>query len=218
MPPDLREWVPEDHLVHFIMEAVGLIDLREAKINERGTGSRQYPPALMLSLLIYSYATGTFSSRQIERATYENVAVRLLCADIHPDHDSICTFRRANHALLKSSFEQVLAMAVQMRVLKVGQVTLAVDGTKILANASKHSAVSHGRALAQIELLEKQVAELLSKAETADSAPLEDGLTLPEEIARRQDRLEQLRTASEVIKARAKERCQQELSQFQAKE
>ncbi len=218
MPPDLREWVPEDHLVHFIMEAVGLIDLREAKINERGTGSRQYPPALMLGLLIYSYATGTFSSRQIERATYENVAVRLLCADLHPDHDSICTFRRANHALLKSSFEQVLAMAVQMRVLKVGQVTLAVDGTKILANASKHSAVSHGRALAQIELLEKQVAELLSKAEAADSVPLEDGLTLPEEIARRQNRLEQLRAASEVIKARAKECYQQELSQFQAKE
>jgi transposase len=183
MPPDLSEWVPENHLVHIIMEVVGLIDLREAKINERGTGSRQYPPALMLGLLIYSYATGTFSSRQIERATYENVAVRLLCADLHPDHDSICTFRRANHALLRSSFEQVLAMAVQMRVLKVGQVTLAVDGTKILANASKHSAVSHGRALAQIELLEKQVAELLSKAEAADSAPLEDGLTLPEEIA-----------------------------------
>ena len=218
MPPDLREWVPEGHLVHFIMEAVGLVDLREAKINERGTGSRQYPPALMLGLLIYSYATGTFSSRQIERATYENVAVRLLCADLHPDHDSICTFRRANHALLKSSFEQVLAMAAQMRVLKVGQVTLAVDGTKILANASKHSAVSHGRALAQIELLEKQVTELLSKADAADSAPLEDGLTLPEEIARRQDRLEQLRAASEVIKARAKERYRQELSQFEAKE
>lgn len=218
MPPDLREWVPEDHLVHFIMDAIGLIDLRAAKINERGTGSRQYPPALMLGLLIYSYATGTFSSRQIERSTYENVAVRLLCADLHPDHDSICTFRRANGTLLKSSFEQVLAMAAQMRVLRVGQVTLAIDGTKILANASKHSAVSHGRALAQIELLERQVAELLSKAEAADSAPLEDGLTLPEEITRRQDRLEQLRAASAVIKERAKERYQQELSQFQSKE
>ncbi len=98
----------------------------------------------MLSLLIYSYATGTFSSRQIKRATYENAAVRLLCADLHPDHDSICTFRRANQALLKSSFEQVLAMAVQMRVLKVGQVILAFDGTKIFANASKHSAVAMG--------------------------------------------------------------------------
>ena len=145
-------------------------------------------------------------ARQIERATYENVTVRLLCADLHPDHDSICTSCRINHALLKSSFEQVLAIAVQMRVLEVGQVTLAVDGTKIVANASKHSAVSPGRALAQIELLEKRVAELFKKAETADGAPLEDGLTLPEEIARRQDRLEQLRTASEVIKARAKER------------
>ena len=218
MPPDIREWVPEDHLVHFIMDAVSALDLREAKVNDRGTGSRQYPPALMLGLLIYSYATGTFSSRQIERATYENVAVRLLCADLHPDHDSICTFRRTNGDLLRSSFEQVLAMAAQMRVLKLGQVTLAIDGTKILANASKHSAVSHARAMAQIELLEKQVGELLAKAEAADSTPLEDGLTLPEEISRRRDRLEQLRAASEVIKARAKERYQQELAQFQAKE
>jgi hypothetical protein len=98
--------------------------------------------------------------------------VRLLCADLHPDHDSVCTFRRANGALLKSSFEQVLAMAAQMRVLKVGQVTLAVDGTKILANASKHSAVSHGRALAQIELLEKHVTEFLSKADGRSSRSL----------------------------------------------
>jgi transposase len=107
MPPDLRGWVPGDHLVHFTMEAVGVIDLYEAKINERGTCSRQYPPALMLGLLIYSYATGTLSSLHIERATYENVAVRLLCADLYTDHDSIGTFRRANQALLKSRFEQV---------------------------------------------------------------------------------------------------------------
>ena len=217
-PPDLRDWVPEGHLVHFIMDAVRLLDVGQARVNERGTGSPQYPPTLMLGLLIYSYATGTFSSRQIERATYENVAVRLLCADRHPDHDSICTFRRTNGALLQSSFEQVLAMAAQMRLLKVGQVTLAIDGTKILANASKHSAVSHGHATEQIERLEKQVAELLAKAESADSAPLEDGLTLPDEIARRQDRLEQLRAAKEVIRARAKERYERGLAEFQAKE
>jgi len=218
MPPDLRDWVPEGHLVHFIMDAVRLLDVGQAKVNERGTGSPQYPPTLMLGLLIYSYATGTLSSRQIERATYENVAVRLLCADRHPDHDSICTFRRTNGALLQSGFEQVLAMAAQMQVLKVGQVTLAIDGTKILANASKHSAVSHGHATEQIERLEKQVAELLAKAEAADSAPLEDGLTLPGEIARRQERLEQLRAANEVIRARAKERYERELAEFQAKQ
>jgi transposase len=134
MPTDLRDWVPEGRLVHFIMDAVRLLDVGQARVNERGTGNPQYPPTRMLGQLIYSYATGTFSSRQIERATYENLAVRLLCADRHPEHDSICTFRRNNGALLQSGFEQVLAMAAQMRVLKVGQVTLAIDGTKILAN------------------------------------------------------------------------------------
>ncbi len=131
------------------MDAVRLLDVGQARVNERGTGSPQYPPTRMLGLLIDSYATGTFSSRQIERAIHENVTVRLLCADRHPVHDSICTFCRTNGALLQSGFGQVLAMAAQMRVLNVGQVTLAIDGAKILANASKHSAVSHGHATEQ---------------------------------------------------------------------
>jgi transposase len=139
LPPDLRDWVQEDHLVHFIMEAVALLDLSTARVNHRGTGSEQYPPLMMLGLLIYCYATGTFSSRRIERLTYENVAVRFLCADRHPDHDSICTFRRENRVLLESSFHQVLEVAARIRLLRVGDVTLALDGTKILANASKHS-------------------------------------------------------------------------------
>lgn len=218
LPPDLRAWVPENHLVHFIMEAVGLLDLRAARVNERGTGSAQYPPAMMLGLLIYCYASGTFSSRRIERLTYENVAVRLLCADHHPDHDSICHFRRENQALLASSFHQILETAARMKVLRVGEVTLALDGTKILANASRHSAVSQGHALGQMLLLEAQIQALLAKAETADSTPLEDGLTVPEEIARRQDRLEKLRAATAVIEARAKARAQEERAAYQAKQ
>ncbi len=150
-PPDLRDWVPEDHLVHFILEAVGLMGLRTARVNQRGTGSEQYSPGMMPGLLIYCYATGTFSSRRIERLTHENVAVRYLCADRHPDHDSICTFRRENRALLESSFEQVLEVAARVRA-----VTLALDGTRILASASRHSAVSHGHALKQMVLLEEQ--------------------------------------------------------------
>ena len=181
LPPDLRDWVPEDHLVHFIMEAVGLLDVSAARINHRGSGSEQYPPSMMLGLLIYCDASGTFSSRRIERLTHENVAVRLLCADRHPDHDSICTFRRENRALLESGFHQVLEVAARRKVLRVGEVTLALDGTKILANASKHSAVSHGHARKQMVLLEEQIAELLAKADAADSAPLEDGLTVPAE-------------------------------------
>src|SRR5277367_3360631 len=199
LPPDLREWVPADHLVHFIIDAVECLDVWAAKVNERGSGSEQYPPTMMLTLLIYCYATGAFSSRRIERLSYENVAVRRLCGDRHPDHDSICTFRRENRALLESSFHQVLEMAARVRVLRVGEVTLALDGTKILANASKHSAVSHGHAQRQMVLLEEQIAELLAKADAADSAPLEDGLTVPGEIVRRGDRIEKLRAATAVI-------------------
>jgi transposase len=201
LPPDLRDWVPEDHLVHFIMDAVGLLDLSTARINHHGTGSEQYPPSMMLGLLIYCSATGAFSSRRIERLTPANVAVRLRCADRHPDHDSICTFRRENRALLESSFHQVLEVAARIRVLRVGEVTLALDGTKILANASKHSAVSHGHARQQMVLLEEQIAELLAKADAADSAPLEDGLTVPGEIARRRERLGKLREASPAVTA-----------------
>jgi transposase len=217
LPPDLRQWVPEDHLVHFIMEAVGLLDLSAARVNHRGTGSEQYPPSMMLGLLIYCYATGSFSSRRIERLTHENVAVRLLCADRHPDHDSICSFRRENRALLESSFHQVLECAARIRVLRVGDVTLALDGTKILASASKHSAVSHGHALKQMVLLEEQIAGLLAKADAADSTPLDDGLRVPGEIARRRERLEKLREATAVIEARAKERHREQLAAFEVK-
>jgi transposase len=232
LPPDLRDWVPEDHLVHFIIDAVALLDLRAARVNEHGTGSAQYPPSMMLALLIYCYATGTFSSRRVERLTHENVAVRRLCADRHPDHDSICTFRRENRALLESSFHQVLETAARVRVLRVGEVTLALDGTKILASASQHSgspthrpplfpsaasAVSHGHALQQMKLLEEQIAELLAKADAADSTPLEDGLTGSGEIARRRDRIEKLREATAVIEGRAKERQREELAAYQTK-
>lgn len=218
LPPDLRDWVPSDHLVHFIMDAVGLLDLSAARINHSGSGSEQYPPSLMLGLLIYSYATGTFSSRKIEKNTHEQVAVRLLCADHHPDHDSICTFRRENRVLLSSSFHQVLESAARIRVLRVGEVTLALDGTKILANASRHSAVSHGHATTQMQLLEDQIAQLLQKAEEADSRPLDDGLSVPAEVAHRQDRLDKLREATAVIEARAKERHREEMASFTGKQ
>jgi transposase len=106
LPPDLRDWVAPDHMVHFIMEAVDALDLSAAHINERGTGKAQYPPYMMLGLLIYCYSTGTFSSRRIETQTYENVAVRYLTADTHPDHDSICKFRRENKELLQKATRQ----------------------------------------------------------------------------------------------------------------
>jgi hypothetical protein len=161
---------------------------------------------MMLGLLVYSYATGTFSSRRIETLTHENVAVRYLCADTHPDHDSICKFRRENKELLEAAFERILHCAALSKVLRVGDITLAVDGTKILANASKHSALSHGHAMAQMVMLEEQIAQLLAKAEDADSTPLQDGLTVPDEIQRREQRLAVLKQATAAIEARAAER------------
>lgn len=217
LPPDLRDWVPADHIVHFVMDAVNLLDLTSAKINHRGTGSAQYPPSMMLGLLIYSYATGTFSSRKIEKLTYENLAVRFLTGDTHPDHDSICTFRRENKELMESAFHRILYCAALSQILKVGDITIAIDGTKILANASKHGAVSHGHATEQMKLLEDQIAELLAKAEDADSTPLQDGLSIPAEIARREERIEKLKQATTVIEARAAERCREETEIYQQK-
>ena len=217
LPPNLRDWVPDDHLVHFILDAVAALDLRRVKVNERGTGSEQYPPTMMLALLIYSYATGTFGSRRIEQSTYDSVPVRLLTADTHPDHDTICTFRRENQALLTESFVQVLQLAQQLKVLQVGQITVAVDGTKVLANASKHSAVSYERAGQMIAQLELEVGQLIAKAEQADSTPLQDGLTIPQEITRRQERKAALTKARAEIEARAQARYAIELAEHEKK-
>ena len=217
LPPDLRDWVKPDHMVHFIIDAVDALNLSAARVNARGTGSAQYPPAMMLGLLIYSYATGTFASRRIECQTYENVAVRFLCGDTHPDHDSICKFRRENKGLLSSAFHQVLELAANAQVLKVGDLTVAVDGTKILANASKHSAMSHEHLEKQMKLAEEQIEQLLAKAEEADSTPLQDGLSIPDEIKRREDRIAKLKEAKKAMEQRAKKRFETERAEYEAK-
>ncbi len=206
LPPNLRDWVPADHLAHFVGDAVETLDLRQAKVNARGTGDAQYPPAMMLALLIYSYATGTFSSRAIEQSTHDHVAVRMITGDTHPDHDTICTFRRENQPLLSETFVKVLQMAQQLKVLQFGQITVSVDGTKVLANASKHAAVSYERAGEMTEQLELEVRQLLAKAEAADATPLQDGLSIPEEIRRRQERKAALAKARAEIEARAQAR------------
>lgn len=217
LPPNLRDWVPADHLVHFILDAVDALDLRQVRVNTRGTGSEQYPPHMLLGLLLYSYATGTFGSRRIEQSTYDSVPVRLLTADTHPDHDTLCTFRRENQALLTESFVQVLQLAQQLNLLKVGQLTVAADGTKVLASASKHSAVSYQRAGEMIEQLELEVQQLLAKAEQADATPLQDGLTIPEEITRRQARKAALAQARAEIEARAQARHAVQLAEHEVK-
>jgi transposase len=217
LPPDMRDWVPQNHIVHFIKDAVDLIDLDSAHVNHRGTGDCQFPPRMMLGLLIYCYATGNFGSRRIEALTFDSLAVRFLCADNHPDHTTICTFRTQNKVLLASTFHQVLELAAEARVLKVGKITLSSDGTKVLANASKHSAVSYGHAVEQMKLLEEEIAELIKKGENAESTPLKDGLSVPDEIKRREDRVSKLKAATSAIDQRAKERFDQETAEYQQK-
>ena len=217
-PPDLRDWLPENSMVHFVVDAVEMLDLTEFSINHRGSGSEQYPPWMMLSLLIYCYATGRFSSRMIEHATYYDVAVRYICGgDKHPDHDTICTFRLKNRKVFKEAFVKVLMMAVELGHLKkVGGVS--IDGTKIKANASKHAAVSYKRAGEMIEQLEIEIEELISMAEKADSTPLDDGLTIPDEIKRREDRKSKLKKAREVIEERYDEIKQQKQAEYDEKQ
>ena len=216
LPPDLRDWVPEGHMVHFVLEVVNSLDLSSFTTNVRGTGSAQYPPSMMLALLVYCYATGRFSSREIEQASYYDVAVRYLCAQTHPDHDTICTFRRRNREAFEKFFVHVLEVAAESKVLKkVG--TISVDGTKVHANASKHSAVSYGRAQELLAQLENEVAVLVEKAEQADRADLPGTLDLPAEIAQREERKVCIKEAMTVIEARHQEKLKDKQQAYEAK-
>jgi transposase len=171
-------------------------------VNTTGSGSEQYPPEMMVSLLLYCYATGRMSSRVIEEASYSDVAVRYICGNsAHPDHSVICRFRTENREAFKDIFTKVLVMAQELGYLKkVGNIS--VDGTKIHANASKHSAVSYKYAVKMIAEAEAEVAQLIQKAEEADSRPLEDGLTIPEEIKRREQRKAALEGAKREMERR----------------
>jgi transposase len=215
LPCDLRDWVPADHLVHFILDAVEQIPVDHLRVNHRGTGSQQYPPTMMLALLIYCYATGRFGSRTIEAATHSDVAVRFLCANHHPDHDSICTFRRVNKAAFEAAFVTVLQLAHQLRLTRVG--TVSVDGTKIQANASKHAAVSYQRAGELITRFQLEVAELTTRAETADVKEAQEPPGIPAELARREKRIESLQHARQIIEAQAQEMAAAKLPEHQAK-
>jgi transposase len=215
LPCDLRDWVPADHIVHFILDAVEDIPTAHFHVNHRGTGSEQYPPTMMLALLIYCYATGRFGSRTIEAATHSDVAVRYLCANEHPDHASICAFRVANRVAFQAAFVTVLQLAQQLRLTRVG--TVSVDGTKIAANASKHAAVSYQRAGELIAQLELEVQELLTRAEQADRQEAKETLDLPAELTRREQRLAALKQARQVIEARAQELAAAQAAAYQAK-
>jgi transposase len=191
------------------------LDLTAMSTSYRGTGSASYHPAPLLGVLVYGYATGVFSSRKLERATYDSVAFRFIAANDHPDHDTIATFRRRFLKDIEALFVRVLLLARELGVLKMG--TVAVDGTKIHANASRHSALSYEHAGKIEAQLKAEVAELLAKAEAADQTDIPDGMSIPRELARREDRLEKLAVARAKIEARAKERHAREMADYEAK-
>src|SRR6202048_4314583 len=197
LPPSVDEWLPEKHLARFIVEVIDGLDLRAMSGSYRGSGSASYHPRMLLGILVYGYATGVFSSRKLERATYDSVAFRFIAANDHPDHDTIAAFRRRFLKEIEGLFVQVLLLAREMGVLKMG--TVALDGTKIPANASRHSAFSYEHAGTPERQLKAEGGELLGKAEAADQADVPDGMSIPEELERREKRLETLAAARATI-------------------
>lgn len=214
MPPSVQEWLPERHLARYVVEMVEHLDLGELEKGYVGVGKAAYHPSVMVCLLFYGYATGVFSSRKLEQATYDSVAFRYVTGNTHPDHDTIAHFRRRFLKELKGLFVQLLVLAKETGLWKLGNVSL--DGTKIKANASKHKAMSWGYAVRLEKQLREEVEELLKRAERADTeeaAPVD----IPEELSRRQDRLARIAEAKAKIEQRARERFEAEQAEYEEK-
>ncbi|MEO7129157.1 MAG: IS1182 family transposase, partial [Rhodoferax sp.] len=216
LPPSVDEWLPSDHLARFVVEVIERLDLSDLANRYAGRGSPAHHPAVLLGLLVYGYANGVHSSRKIERATYDSVAFRYVAANTHPDHDTLATFRRRFLKEVESLFVQVLVLAREMKLLKLGHI--ALDGTKIKANASKHTALSWAHANKIEAQLRRQVQTLLALAEKTDCAGVPDGMDVPAEIARREDRLAAIGQAKAKIEQRAAERYLAQRQEFQAKQ
>jgi transposase len=214
LPPDLRDWVDESDLVHFIIEAVDRLPLSNFRTNTRGSGSLQKSPHMMLALLIYSYSNGIFSSRKIERATHRDIGVRYLTANTHPDHDTICKFRRENLSAISSAFVEILQLAREMGMLTLGKVS--TDGTHIKANALINKNITYKRAKELRELLQADIDELLKNAEDADQSEL-DSQRLPDEIARRKKLCDKMDQAIEGLKKRAESQQRSEQKAYEQK-
>jgi len=224
LPPALRDWLPEGHLALFLSDVVDTLELGPIFDDyEHGDGRGQppYHPAMMVKLLIYGYCMGKPSSRKLERASYEEVGYRVLCAEQHPDHDSIAEFRKRHLKALGGLFVQVLRLCQRAGLVKLGHV--ALDGTKVKANASKHKAMSYERMCKAEQELEQEVKRLLELAEKVDGAEEQEygrgqrGDELPAELARRESRLSKIRQAKAELEEEARQRAEQAAAQAQAK-
>jgi transposase len=216
LPPSLREWLPEDHLAYFVSDVADNLDLSamDAVYGNEKRGQPPYDPLMMTKVLLYGYCVGVFSSRRIERRLSEDIAFRILAAGNHPNFRTISDFRKLHIKTLSSLFEQVLTISLEAGAMKVGRV--AIDGTKIKANASKHKAMSYDRMQEKEKQIKAEVRQLLEQAEAADAE--EDarhgkdlrGDELPEELQRRESRLNKIREAKKAVEARAREKAKSE--------
>jgi transposase len=215
LPPSLREWLPENHLVYFVSDVVDQLDLSaiHAVYEKEERGQPPYDPSLRTKLLVYGYCIGVFSSRRIQKRLQEDIPFKVLGAGNEPDFRTLSDFRKIHIATLQSLFEQVLAMALECGAIKLGRVSL--DGTKLKANASKHKAMSYGRMKEKQLQLKEEVKQLLEQAEAADEA--EDrqygskrGDELPEELQRRETRLAKIKQAKKVLQQRARDKATEE--------
>jgi transposase len=223
LPPDMTHWLPQDHLVYFIRDVVGQMDLLAVYGSYDGSkgGYPAYHPEMMVALLVYAYCVGLPSSRKIEKATYELIPFRVLTADQHPDHDTIAEFRHRHLEALAALFVQVLQLCQKAGLVRLGHVSL--DGTKVRANASKHKAMSYARMEKSVVELEAEVKRLLAEAEATDE--VEDGQygkgrrgdELPEELRFKQGRLSRIKEAKEVLEREAREQAQQERLDWEKK-
>jgi transposase len=211
----LAEALPANHLARFIVDVIAQLDLNSLYERYGERGGEAIAPEILLGLLFYGYATGVFSARKLEKASYESLPFRFIAGDLHPDHDTIAHFRKTFLPELKELFVQILLLAQAAGVLKLGN--LSLDGTKIHADASKSKAVSYKRLLELERQLQKEVNELFAQSEQAEQWEVRSGLVIPDEIALRQDRLAHLATAKAVLAARAEVRYQAEQAEYEAK-
>ena len=215
LPPSVQDYLPEDHLARFVVDIVDQLDLSRLSAVYSGKGSRPYHPAMLVALLFYGYATGVFSSRKLEKATYDSIALRFICANMNPDHDTIASFRKRFLKELEALFVDILLIAEAMGLMKLGNVSL--DGTKIKANASKHKALSWDYANQLEAQLKEEVDELMRLAQEADQSSLPEKLDIPEELKRREARLAVIEQAKKEIEARAQQRDEREQAAYEQK-
>lgn len=215
LPHDLKEWLPANHIVHFTIEAAAMVPVSQFVVNERGSGDEQYHPHMLLALLLYCYSHGIFSSRRIEKATWSDVAVRYICVNAHPDHDTICTFRVRNKAAISEAFLRILVLAKEMKILKLG--TVSVDGSRIKANASIHKSIRYDRARELEQELKIEIDGLLARAESEDKVKDERGDEVEAELARLTELKAKMRAAQEEIEKRARERAELERKEYEEK-